>query len=457
MKYYHYWMLTLGALLLFVSCKNDDDVYVILPIETTADVAQVIQGEMVALLVLVNDINIEEEALLSFSTPSTGTASIDTFNTMSVLDDAILYSAPEDFIGDVSFTYTICNTAQSCKKELITITVVPSSQVNFDPSIEPFLILSSYNFFAGDIKSLTPNPRVLPYKPISSLFSDYALKKRFLWMPDGVKASYNGDGEPLDFPVGTVLIKNFYYENVLPSNDTRIIETRLLYKTDTGYKFAEYIWNEEQTEAFLDVEGDGGFTDVTWLQDGEKRTVTYRTPAGSECFTCHKSNAENAPIGLKPQSLNSEYPYPEATQNQLSKFIDIGYLEDNLPPNITTVIDYTDETQTLDLRVRSYLDINCASCHQDEGHCNYRSMRFAFDENETLENRGVCVDPDDFFPELEAQKIVKPGDPENSVLFVRLSTNEQNRRMPLLGRNSLHIEGIELLEQWIIALAETCD
>jgi hypothetical protein len=42
-------------------------------------------------------------------------------------------------------------------------------------------------------------------------------------------------------------------------------------------------------------------------------------------------------------------------------------------------------------------------------------------------------------------------------LFVRLSTNEQNRRMPLLGRNSLHIEGIELLEQWIIALAETCD
>ena len=276
-------------------------------------------------------------------------------------------------------------------------------------------------------------------------------------MPDGLKATYNGDGEPLDFPTGTVLIKNFYYENVLPLNDPRIIETRLLYKTASGYRFAEYIWNEEQTEAFLDVEGDGGFTDVTWLQDGEKRTVTYRTPAGSECFTCHKSNAENAPIGLKPQSLNSLYPYPGATQNQLSKFIDFGYLEDNLPENISTVIDYTDETQTLDLRVRSYLDINCASCHQDEGHCNYRSMRFAFDENEPMENRGVCVDPDDFFPELEAQKIVKPGDPENSVLFVRLSTNEQNRRMPLLGRNSLHIEGIELLEQWIIALAETCD
>ena len=453
----HSWLLFCCFFFLLTGCKKDDDVYVILPIETTSDLAQVVQGALIAIPVLANDNNIEEDAVLSFSALSSGSAFTETYGTPSVLDDTINYMADETFIGEVSFSYTICNTPQACKTEVIIITVVASSEVNFNAALEPFITLSSYNFFAGNIKALSPNPGVLPYKPISSLFSDYALKKRFMWMPEGVKASYNGDGEPLDFPTGAVLIKNFYYENVLPSNTTQIIETRLLYKTDDGYKFAEYFWNDEQTDAFLDEVGDGGYKDISWLQDGEKRTVTYRMPAGSECFTCHKSNASNAPIGLKPQSLNSDYNYPEATENQLSKLIAVGYLEDNLPEDIVTVIDYTDESQTIDLRVRSYLDINCGSCHQDEGHCNYRSMRFAFDENELLENRGVCVDPDDFFPELENQKIVKPGDPANSVLFARLSTNAQNRRMPLLGRNSIHLEGVSLLEEWILDLDDTCD
>lgn len=441
----------------FFSCKEDDDVYVALPIETSSDIAQVIQGNAILIPVLTNDSNIQEDAVLTFSNPSSGGASIDTNNTDTVLDNQINYQADTTFVGDVIFNYTICNAPETCETETIIVTVVPSSDVNFDHTRAPFLTFSSYNFFAGEMSLLSPNPGVLPYKPISSLFSDYALKKRFVWMPEGVKATYDGDGEPLDFPIGTVLIKNFYYDNVLPSNTTQIIETRLLYKTEQGYKFAEYFWNDDQTEAFLDENGDGGFKDISWIQDGEKRNVIYRLPAGSECFTCHKSNAENAPIGLKPQSLNGDYTYDDSTANQLDKWIEVGYLEDTLPDNITTVIDYTDQSQSLDLRVRSYLDINCASCHQDEGHCNYRSMRFAFDENELLENRGVCVNPDDFFPELENQKIVKPGDPANSVLFVRVSTNAENRRMPLLGRNSLHEEGVALLEEWILSLTETCD
>ena len=68
--------------------------------------------------------------------------------------------------------------------------------------------------------------------------------------------------------------------------------------------------------------------------------------------------------------------------------------EDNIPTNINTVVDYTDTSQDLETRVRSYVDINCASCHRDEGHCNYRPMRFAFSENNLLENLGVCVTPD---------------------------------------------------------------
>jgi hypothetical protein len=47
-------------------------------------------------------------------------------------------------------------------------------------------------------------------------------------MPKGTKATYNGDTKVLELPVGAVFIKTFYYDNVLPNNTTRIIETRLM-------------------------------------------------------------------------------------------------------------------------------------------------------------------------------------------------------------------------------------
>ena len=73
-------------------------------------------------------------------------------------------------------------------------------------------------------------PGVLPYEPINSLFADYAHKKRFVWMPEGTQATYDGDGKIFDFPQGTILVKTFFYENVLPANDTQIIETRIYSK-----------------------------------------------------------------------------------------------------------------------------------------------------------------------------------------------------------------------------------
>ena len=36
-------------------------------------------------------------------------------------------------------------------------------------------------------------------------------KKRFIWLPNGTKATYNGDDEILELPVGAALIKTFYY------------------------------------------------------------------------------------------------------------------------------------------------------------------------------------------------------------------------------------------------------
>ena len=49
------------------------------------------------------------------------------------------------------------------------------------------------------------------------------------------------DYSVLNLPVGAVLIKVFYYNNVQPSNSTKIIETRLMIRKASGWIFAEYM------------------------------------------------------------------------------------------------------------------------------------------------------------------------------------------------------------------------
>jgi hypothetical protein len=79
----------------------------------------------------------------------------------------------------------------------------------------PYSKLSEYRFFKGALKDQIPNDNVIPYKPASSLFTDYALKHRFVWLPPRTKATYVADNKIIDLPVGAALIKTFYYNNVL--------------------------------------------------------------------------------------------------------------------------------------------------------------------------------------------------------------------------------------------------
>jgi hypothetical protein len=110
-----------------------------------------------------------------------------------------------------------------------------------DLSQVPYPKLSDYHFFDGELKNLQPALGVLSYKPASELFSDYALKKRFVWMPNNTKATYVSDREVLNLPVGAALVKVFYYNTVLPGLTTKIIETRVMIRKSSGWIFAEYI------------------------------------------------------------------------------------------------------------------------------------------------------------------------------------------------------------------------
>jgi uncharacterized repeat protein (TIGR03806 family) len=339
---------------------------------------------------------------------------------------------------------------------------IPVSPVTVDLTLVPYQKLSDYHFFEGDMKNQIPSLNVISYEPRSVLFSDYAHKKRFVWMPDGTTSTYNGDNNILELPVGAALIKTFYYDNVQPDNTTRIVETRVMIRQTTGWVFAEYVWNTEQTEAFLDLAG--SYTTITWKDENNIiRDVNYRIPSEVQCIVCHKiketvNNEEvtiHTPIGIKPQNLNFNYNYGSVSKNQLTKWIEQGYLENSfsLPTAENTVVDYNDTSKPLDLRVRSYFDINCAHCHKENGHCDYRPLRFAYSEtgaSNGLSNMGVCVPTQDMqdFPS-ELSYIVTPEKIDQSMLFHRVNTTNESFRMPLHGRTLIHDEGVALIEEWI--------
>jgi uncharacterized repeat protein (TIGR03806 family) len=326
--------------------------------------------------------------------------------------------------------------------------------VSVDLSTVPYTNLSDYRFFTGALKDQMPAEGVIPYKPASSLFTDYALKKRFVWIPPNRKANYVADKEILNLPIGSVLIKTFYYDNVQPSGETKILETRLMIRKGTGWIFAEYVWNDEQTDATLQM--NGSFTPIAWLQNGSPKSTTYRIPSETECLTCHKTNNNPIPIGIKPQNLNIAYPYTSGSENQLQHWVAKGILNNNLPSNIVSTVDYNDVSQPLKTRLRSYLDINCGHCHKENSHCDYRPLRLSFSETTVPSNLGQCVPPDENIDPVLLQIIV-PGNFNKSVMHFRLNSTDESTRMPLLGRTLVHDEGVQLLKDYILSIDDCND
>lgn len=337
---------------------------------------------------------------------------------------------------------------------------VQIEQVSVDLTKVPYEKLSEYHFFVGELNKMNPTDRVIPYKPASELFSDYAHKKRFVWMPANVKASYDGDDNVLNFPVGTVLIKTFYYDNVQPENVTKIIETRLLVKKTDGWKAFDYIWNADQTDATLDVVGNGNFVPITWIENNTTKSTNYKIPSQTECVTCHKINPNQTgeitiPIGPKPQNLNYTYNYGTFSKNQLDHWISEGFIDNSLPEriNIKSTIDWKDTSFSLELRARSYIDINCAHCHRNGGHCDYTPQRFNF-SNTDMHTFGVCLTP--LFAIPNKPFVINGGNADRSELIYRINTTIGSEMMPIIGRTLIHTQGVQLMTDWINSLPANC-
>ncbi|MCS6974437.1 MAG: hypothetical protein NZM13_08125 [Cyclobacteriaceae bacterium] len=340
--------------------------------------------------------------------------------------------------------------AAACTQQKET-TVVVEENLPVPPaqSLPGKATLSAYGFFTGELKNLQPAERVFAYELNSPLFSDYAFKKRFIYLPPGASVNYHPT-DVLEFPEGTVIIKNFYYPADFrnPGTNLRILETRLLILENGSWKALPYIWNEEQTEAYLDVSGKN--IEVQWIHfDGSARKVNYSIPNMNQCKGCHLRGDRVFPIGPLARQLNKTVN----GQNQLARLASLGVLKSLPPlPEVPRLADYEDTSAPLDSRARAWLEVNCAHCHRPDGPAKNSGLHLTADVTKPFE-LGIGKPP------VAAGRgsgglhyDIVPGHPEKSILYYRITSTDPGIMMPELGKKLVHEEGVQLIRDWIASL-----
>jgi uncharacterized repeat protein (TIGR03806 family) len=316
----------------------------------------------------------------------------------------------------------------------------------------PPKLLSEYGFF-DDLKAQEPAKGVVPFALNTPLFSDKALKYRFVHVPDGEAIGFAED-EAFAFPAGSALIKTFAFpaDYREPDKAIRLIETRVLLRHEDGWHAWAYLWNEDQTDAELKIAG-AKVPVETVDENGSPLTIAYSVPNKNQCKGCHALNEEIVPLGPKARNLNGEFAYAVGSANQLAHWSKRGILDGAPPPEeLKAAPDWRDETADLDQRARAWLDVNCAHCHRREGPASNSGLFLTWGEtNRTalgVHKRPVAAGRGSGGREFD----IKPGDPDGSILLYRVESTEPGIMMPELGRTLADPDAVALLRQWIAAM-----
>jgi uncharacterized repeat protein (TIGR03806 family) len=299
---------------------------------------------------------------------------------------------------------------------------------------------------------------VVPYVVNSPLWSDGADKERGMRLPPGgkihVKHCTGASAECLDaaddgkwvFPVGTVMVKSFMFNG-------KLVETRLFthHDTDTwvGYSYA---WNTAQTDATIVPDQR---TEVMF-DTGQGAPVDWHYPSRLDCMTCHTPTGGST---LGPSTAQMNRVNAGATQNQLDAFAAMNLFDAPIPtpyqpalptPYTSQVGSQTAGATTTEL-ARSYLQANCAFCHRPDDP-NLATIDLRYDV--AFADMGICNALPTMGDEgVTNSVLLAPGQPADSVLYLRMDATPDNGRMPKVASYVIDESAVDLVGSWITSIA----
>lgn len=281
-----------------------------------------------------------------------------------------------------------------------------------------------------------PGPSLIPYDVSSPLWSDGADKGRYFAIPDGSTIAINAEND-WELPVGSVVVKEF-------AKDGKPHETRIFMRhaEDGGWGGYTYEWNEAGTDAVLLVGGK-----VKEIGGGP----AWAYPSRSQCMQCH-SQAAGGTIGLETAQMNRDAVYPSTNRisNQLATLDHIGMLSAPLPGLPADLPKLADPAggESLEARARAYLHANCSHCHRpDGGGQGMMDLRISRSFTDTR----TCNTDNTQGAIGAATKLIVPGNPEQSILSLRMRASD-SKRMPPVSVNIVDEDGAKVVDDWIKSL-----
>jgi hypothetical protein len=270
-----------------------------------------------------------------------------------------------------------------------------------------------------------------PFSPQYPLWSDGASKRRWIHVPEGTSIDAT-QPDAWEFPRGTKLWKEFSHGGRI---ETRFIELGL----DGTWRYASYVWTADGKDAVLAPAA--GMRDLNIPSAPGAR---YSIPAQDDCRACH----EGAPVpvlGFSALQLSAD----------LRSLVAKGVLK-NLAPGLLAHPPAIEAANSTERAALGYLHGNCGHCHNDDGPLAVLEMSLSQRVGAKGPAGGVLrslAGAPSQFRIAGATTRVAPGQPEASVLALRMRSREPLQQMPPLGTSVVDLEAMSLIGRWIESLS----
>ena len=320
--------------------------------------------------------------------------------------------------------------------------------------------LSETGLFADTAKQI-PTAGVYPFQINTAMWMDGAKASRYIalpaessvtWYPKKQKFPWWDAQAKFHFPEHAVLAKTITLET---TEGPRHVETQILHYDGRFWLAYTYRWNDSQTDATLvPNEGDTSFFSIEdkFAPEG-KSELRWTFHGRNQCLRCHNRWNEYGlafslpQLNLSNQTVGDQLEWLQGMR-LITKAKEAGGMPVEWPADAVgqPLARFDGPVDNLDHHARSYLQVNCAHCHQmHAGGTTTMALNFELPMSKMQLVNAAPMQGDFGIP---AAKLMVPGDPFRSILYYRMARTGSGH-MPHIGAELVDTQGLNLIKQWI--------